>query len=116
MFSTEIRSGQNETAIFYPVITTLDGEEKRYSALGSSFWCKETQASQTTKEFRDGIEGKAFSCIIASTNVSKIREVSIDSQLYSIEDGGQVEYDHSLRTISYAQYNKLRKVYFIALK
>lgn len=116
MFGDEIRSNQPDMAVFYPPVLTLEGEEKRYSALGSSFWCKEIQAKQTSKEFREAIESLSYSLIIGSTNISKLRDVAIDSVSYRVDNGGQVEFDNALHEIQYAKYEKARQLYYIALR
>jgi hypothetical protein len=113
----EIRAGQPFDAVWYPPLSGDNGQEQRSSKLGSTFWCKETTAGQTSREFRSGVEGKSFSCILASTNVSKLRDVIIveGQEPVRIDDGGSVFYDGSKRNVAYAQFDKARGVYYIAL-
>lgn len=113
----EIRAGQPYDAVWYPPQSVDDGQEQRASRLGSTFWCKETAAGQTTREFRSGIEGKSFSCILATTNVSKLHKVIINAgeEPVSVEDGGTVLFDGAKRNVVYAQFDKPHGVYYIAL-
>lgn len=113
----EIRAGQPFDALWFPPLTVESGQEERASKLFSTFWCKETTAGQTSREFRSGIEGKSFSCVLASTNISKLRDVIIvaGQEPVRIEDGGFVLFDGAKRNIAYAQFDKARGVYYIAL-
>jgi len=102
----EIRAGQPETATWYPTITTDGGEERRTDTEGVSFWCQEIQPEKTSRAFRDGIEGKTCSVVIASTNISKIQ---------GIQDGAKVDYAGKRRTVVQADYDRKRRVMTIAL-
>ncbi|MDD5292854.1 MAG: hypothetical protein PHW40_00910 [Candidatus Izemoplasmatales bacterium] len=102
----ESPAGQPYTASWYPELTVKDGEERRYSSTPTSFWCAELQPGQISKQFRDGIEGKTYSCIIASTNASKLE---------GIEEGAQIDYDGGRRRVVYALFDKAKRIWTIAL-
>jgi hypothetical protein len=102
----ESPAGQPYKAAWYPEIVVKDGEEKRYSTTPTEFWCMELEPARTSKQFRDGIEGKAYTCIIASTNVSKLE---------GVKEGAQVDYDGAKRKVQYASFDKVRKIWTIAL-
>jgi hypothetical protein len=102
----ESPAGQPYKASWYPEIVVKDGEEKRYSSTPTEFWCAELQPGQTSKQFRDSIEGRIYTCIIASTNMSK---------LDGIKEGAQVDYDGARRRVVYATFDKAKRVWTIAL-
>lgn len=99
-------SGQPYTATWYPQITTEDGQERRYSSTGVSFWCMETQPNKTTRAFRDALESKNYSAILASTNISKLK---------GIKDGAKILYDGAKRTVIQVDYDKGRHIYYLAI-
>jgi len=102
-----MRAGQSESASWSKPILSADGEQKRTSEVGVLFNCKEMQAAQTSKYFRDALEAKTYSCIIATT----------DPAISGIESmGGAVLYKKARRQVQYATYDSARKIYTIALK
>ena len=104
----ENKAGQNETAKWYKPILSTNGEERRFANDGIAFWCVKSTQGRTDKAFRDGIQGKKFTCVIATTNLSKINGID--------EQGGRVLYNGSLRQVSYAQLNENGSAMFIALE
>jgi hypothetical protein len=103
---TECRAGQTETATWHRMITTNEGEESRSTQQPVDFWCSSVGASKTGKTFRDGLEGKQYSAVIVSTNVSK---------LMGIEEGAQVDYRGARRNVVAVDFDPLRKLWTIAL-
>jgi len=102
-----MRAGQSESASWSKPILSADGEQKRTSEVGVLFNCKEMMPGQTSKSFRDAIEAKTYSCIIATTN----------PMVKGIESmGGAVVYKKARRQVQYATYDSARKIYTIALK
>jgi len=87
----ELRAGQNETAKWFPQVTSLQGQEARRSVEPSVFWCVRSTAARTDKTFRETMEGRNNSIVLASTNLSKL--VDIENIM------GKVLYNGTLREI-----------------
>ena len=87
----ELRAGQNETAKWYPQVTSMQGQEARRSVDPSVFWCVRSTAARTDKTFRDAMEGRNNSVVLASTNLSKLAD--IENKM------GKVLYNGTLREI-----------------
>lgn len=102
----EMRAGQPLTLKWYPSVDTVDGEQRRNSSLGTEFWARQTSPSQSTREFRNAIEGVKYSVVIASTNISKLE---------GIEKGCKVLYKSALRNVESVQIDDLKGVAYIAL-
>ena len=87
----ELRAGQNETAKWFPQVTSVQGQEARRSVDPSVFWCVRSTAARTDKTFRDAMEGRNNSVVLASTNLSKLAD--IENKM------GKVLYNGTLREI-----------------
>lgn len=104
----EIRSGQASIATWHKPIHGLNNESLRYDVDGVTFWCAEAAVSNTSKSFRDGIQGKDVSVILVSSNVSKLE--GVDSAL------GAVVYKGARRLIVSAAYDSDKHFYTLGLK
>ena len=102
----EMRAGQPLTLKWYPIVATVDGEERRSSSQSTDFWAKQSSPSQATREFRTAIEGVKYSVVLASTNLSK---------LDGIEHGCKVLYKEALRNVEQVSIDDIRGVAYIAL-
>jgi hypothetical protein len=107
MLNIPNRAGQPYKALWYKTVQTYDGEQQNATTLGIWFQCAKTQATRTSRSFRDGIEGKSFSCVIATTDTAKLKDIETI--------GGKIQFDGSMRLIAYAEMD-INNVLFIALE
>jgi hypothetical protein len=107
MLNIPNRAGQPYKALWYKTVQTYDGEQQNATMLGVWFQCAKTQATRTSKAFRDGLEGKTFSCVIATTDKAKVKDIETI--------GGKIQFDGSVRLIAYAEQD-VNGVTYIALQ
>lgn len=97
------RSGQPYAAVWHRQVIIQDGEQQRSTIKGQPFYCAITDAGRTSRAFRDGIQGRTITKVIASTNVDCLANIE--------EDLGTITLQGNKRNIAYATIDQSGIVY-----
>ena len=97
------RSGQPYSAVWHREVILVDGESRTTTIKGQPFYCAVTDAGRTSRSFRDGIQGRTITKVLASSNVDCLQGIE--------DEGGTVLFQGNKRNIAYATIDQNGIVY-----